>query len=88
MKISSLYFFRTLGVMVSMLLVFIVVYPFVYMMLPEATARLADLPQDLLIFGLVEGVVVPLCGLWLYRRSRPAEVGRRVLEKSDTRDVL
>lgn len=88
MKTKALYFFRTLGVMVVMPLVFIVLYPFVYLMLPEMAERLADLPRDLALFIVGEVILVPLGGIWFYFRSLRNVSEKRVQEASDTRDVL
>ena len=70
MKKPALYFVRTLGVVVVMPVVFLVLYPVVYMMLPEMMARLADLPRYLALFALVESVVVPILGVLLYFRAQ------------------
>lgn len=88
MKTPALYFFRTVCALVLMPLVFIVIYPLIYMILPETADRLADLPRDLAIFILVEAVVVPIVSVWIYIRSRRegSEIRRR--ESRDTRDVL
>lgn len=88
MKTSALYCFRTAAVMVAMPMVFIVIYPLVYLMLPESTARLADLPQDLMIFLLIEFLVIPAAGVWMYSRAkhRASAAGER--DARDTRDVL
>lgn len=88
MKTAALYFFRAVAVMVALPLVFVVVYPLVYLVLPESTARLADLPQDLLVFLLVEGVVVPVAGVWLYSRARHRASAEGQRDARDTRDVL
>lgn len=88
MKMPALYFVRTLGVMVVMPVVFLVLYPVVYMMLPETMARLADLPRDLILFVLVVVVVVPLSGVLLYFRARQGKSKKGIREAGDTRDVL
>jgi len=61
---------RTLCVMVVMAVVFLVMYPLVYLILPESWARLADLPRDFSLILLFDGVVVPLAALGLYFRAR------------------
>jgi hypothetical protein len=61
---------RILCVMVVMAMVFLVMYPLVYLILPESWARLADLPRDFSLILLLEGVVVPLAALGLYFRAR------------------
>lgn len=88
MRTPALYVFRALCAMVAMPLVFIVVYPFVYMVLPETMARLADLPRDLAIFLLIEAVLVPLFGIRIYLRARHAVSEKGIGETGDTRDVL
>lgn len=87
-KTSTIYFFRTLSVMVALPLIFIVIYPVVYLMLPEAMARLADLPQDLIMVLLVDIILVPVCGGWLYWRARLRTSESALREIRDTRDVL
>jgi len=74
--------------MVVMPLMFIVIYPLVYIFLPETTARLADLPRDLIIFVLIEVVVIPIIGWRLYSRARYLVSEKGVREAGDTRDVL
>ncbi len=88
MKTPGFYFFRTLAVMVALPLVFLVIYPLGYLVLPETSARLADLPQDLIILVLIEAVIVPLSGVWIYLRARHRASEKGVREASDTRDVL
>ena len=70
MKTKGYYFFRTLCVMVVLPLAFIVIYPCLYMVLPETAERLADLPRDLALFVLGETIIVPLCGVWIYFQVR------------------
>ena len=88
MKTPAQYFFRTLCVMVLLPVVFLVGYPLVYLVLPETTARLADLPQDLLLFVLLDAGLVPLIGVWFYFRARHRASAKGVREARDTRDVL
>jgi hypothetical protein len=77
-----------ISVMVILPLVFMIVYPLVYMALPEPIQRLADGPRDVALFALVECLVVPLVAFWIYcrRKYRLSETG--IWENSDTRDVL
>jgi hypothetical protein len=49
---------------------FIVLYPWVYLLLPEHRRTLADLPQELSVLLLVELVIVPLLLLGAYIRHR------------------
>ncbi|MEI6165602.1 MAG: hypothetical protein WCS52_00255 [bacterium] len=88
MKKSLLYFLRTLCVLVVLPAGFVVLYPLVVLLLPEATARLADLPRDLALFVLIESGVVPLFALGLYWRARHRASEKGVREARDTRDVL
>ncbi len=74
--------------MVAIPLVFIVIYPFVYLLLPEATARLADLPRDVGVLLMGEAVFAPLCGIWLYLRARYQASKTELSESCDTRDIL
>ncbi len=88
MKTPGLYFFRTLSVMVAMPLAFIIIYPIFYLVLPETTERLADLPRDLALFLLLEVVVVPITGVWLYIRVCHLASDTGLGEAEDTRDIL
>ena len=85
----KVYVARALCVMVVIPMVFLAAYPLVYLMLPESFKRLADLPQDLSLVLLFDGIVIPLSAFWLYRRARARElsVPRVLREKMDTRDV-
>ncbi len=87
-KTPAMFFFRMISVMVLLPLVFMIVYPLVYVVLPESIQRLADIPRDVVIFILVECLLVPLFAGWLYvqRRHNVSETGVR--ENSDTRDVI
>lgn len=64
------YLARTLCAMVVVPVAALVVYPPVYLLLPESVQRRADLPQDLTLVILFVEAVVPVCGAWLYRRAR------------------
>lgn len=88
MKVSVLYFIRVVAVMVVLPIMFILVYPLGYLVLPEPVARLADLPQDLMIFLLIEGAVVPPVGFWLFARDQYRASPARAVEAHDTRDVF
>jgi len=74
--------------MIIMPLAFIVIYPVVYMVLPEMTARLADPPRDLAVFLIFDAVSVPLFGIWIYYRMRHNVSEKGIKENRDTRDVL
>jgi hypothetical protein len=67
----------------------LVAYPLVYVMLPEHMAIRADLPQDLTVILLLNGVVVPGVAAMLYlrhrRRNRVSSGESR--ENKDTRDI-
>jgi hypothetical protein len=88
MKPPLLYFFRTVCVLVVLPVGFIVLYPLVVLLLPEATARLADLPRDLALFVLIETGLVSLFAVGLYVRARYRVSEKGVREARDTRDVL
>ncbi len=66
-------------VMVVIPMVFVAIYPVVYLMLPEHVAIRADMLQDLTLLLIVEAVTVPLAGAWLYVRAR-----HRALAKGET----
>ncbi len=85
----KVYVARAFCVMVVIPMAFLAVYPLVYLVLPESFKRLADLPQDLSLVLLFDGIVIPLSAFWLYRRARARElsVPRVLREKMDTRDV-
>lgn len=87
---AKVYVARTLCIMVAVPMVFLAVYPLVYLLLPESAQRLADLPQDLTVALLVGDVAVPLYSAWLYYRARRRVLmaPQRIREKQDTRDVL
>lgn len=61
---------RTLSVMVVTALSFLVMYPLIYVILPERLARLADLPRDFSLALLFDGIVIPLVAAGLYVRMR------------------
>jgi len=88
MSTPMLYFVRTICAMMVMPMIFIVIYPLAYLVLPETTARLADLPRDLVIFLLIEVVCVPLFALWLYYRVQHKLTEKVIREANDTRDVM
>jgi len=67
---AKLYAARILCVMVAVPLAFLVLYPLAFLLLPDSLARVADLPQDLTLLLLFDGLVVPAAGIWYYRRAR------------------
>lgn len=88
MKVSTLYIIRAAAMMTVLPLMFILVYPLGYLILPEPVARLADLPQDLMIFLLIEAAVVPPAGVWLFAREQYRASPAGELDAHDTRDVF
>jgi hypothetical protein len=74
--------------MLAIPLVFIVIYPFVYLLLPETMARLADLPRDVGVLLGVEAIFAPVCGIWLYFKARHQASKTELTESCDTRDIL
>jgi hypothetical protein len=78
---------RTLCVMVVVPIVFLAVYPLVYLVLPESLARRADLPQDLSLVLLLDLVAVPVAAIGSYLLTRtPGVPGSRGRRKEEARE--
>ena len=65
----GLYVGRMICWMVAIPLVFLAVYPLVYLVLPESVAILADLPQDLTLVLILDAVMVPVVTSALFARD-------------------
>lgn len=61
---------RVICWMVTIPLVFLALYPAIYVMLPDSVAIRADLPQDLTVIVLVDLVIVPVVAAALFMRER------------------
>ena len=89
-SIGQRYVRGTVCAMVLCPAVFLAVYPLLTMVLPERAAILADLPQDLTMVLILDGVAIPLLGAMLYARARRRSAradGGRPPPARDTRDV-
>ena len=76
--------------MIVIPMVFMAGYPVVLVLLPEHLAILADLPRDLTVLVLLDALLIPVFGSFLYWRARQ-RTARRAHEVSrdevNTRDV-
>ena len=73
---AKTYLTRTLCVMVVVPVIFLAVYPVIYLFLPETIQRLADLPQDVSVMFLVSEAAIPLFSALLYARIRHRSLSR------------
>lgn len=71
--------------------VFLAAYPLLTAVLPERMAILRDLPQDLTLVLILDGILVPLLGVVLYvlaRRRGETPRGGGPPSEQDTRDAF
>ena len=81
----------TVCALVVVPLLFLAVYPLLTLILPERLAILTDLPQDLTLVLIADGVVVPLLGVALYIRARrrgDGAGGSGSRDRHESRDVF
>ncbi len=78
---------RTICFMAVFPAVFIALYPLIYLILPETMAIRADLPRDISLILLLDGILVPLTGAGLFIQARRRAARGAGWGREDTRDV-
>ena len=70
MPAGKTYAARTICFMVVFPMVILALYPLLYLIVPETVAIRADLPRDLSLVLLLDGVLAPLVGGGLFVMAR------------------